>query len=62
MMSEVAKLVMPQGWTHDRIGMMDDARFKQTADIALQFNVITKPAVPAQSYTNELVEAAMRRS
>ena len=62
MMSELAKLVMPQGWTRNKLGTMDDARFRQTADIALQLNVITKPAVPAQSYTNELVEAAMRRS
>ena len=61
MMSEVAKLVMPQGWSKDKIGMMDEARFKTTADIALKFNVITKPATSAQSYTNELVEAAMRR-
>jgi NitT/TauT family transport system substrate-binding protein len=62
MMSEVAKLVVPEGWSKDRIGMMDEARFKRTADIALQFNVITKPAEPARSYTNELVDAAMKRS
>ena len=61
MMSEVAKLVMPEGWSKEKIGVMDEARFKTTADIALRFNVITKPAMPAQSYTNELVEAAMRR-
>ena len=62
MMSEVAKLVMPEGWSKDKIGMMDEGRFKQTADIALRFNVITKPADPARSYTNELVEAAMKRT
>jgi NitT/TauT family transport system substrate-binding protein len=55
MMAEVAKLVMPQGWTKDKIGMMDDARFKTTADIALKFHVITKAADPAKSYTNDFV-------
>jgi NitT/TauT family transport system substrate-binding protein len=56
MMSEVAKLVVPEGWSKEKIGLMDEARFKTTADIALKFNVITKPADPAASYTNELVQ------
>jgi NitT/TauT family transport system substrate-binding protein len=55
MMGEVAKLVVPEGWTVERIGVMDPARFQRTADIALKFNVITKPADPAKSYTNEFV-------
>src|SRR3712207_8361047 len=33
MMSEVAKLVLPEGMSPDQIGRMDEARFKQTADI-----------------------------
>lgn len=56
MMSEVAKLVMPQGWSKEKIGLMDEGRFKTTADIALKFKVINKPADPAASYTNELVQ------
>ncbi|MGE3269758.1 MAG: ABC transporter substrate-binding protein, partial [Chloroflexota bacterium] len=60
MMSEVAKLVLPDGMQKSQIGMMDAARFKTTADIALKFKVISKPADPAASYTNELVQAAMR--
>jgi hypothetical protein len=39
---------------------MDAGRFKTTADIALKFKVINNPADPAKSYTNELVEAAMK--
>jgi NitT/TauT family transport system substrate-binding protein len=55
MMSEVAKLVMPPGMTADQIGVMDADRFKTTADIALKYNVITAPADPAKSYTNDFV-------
>jgi NitT/TauT family transport system substrate-binding protein len=55
MMGEVAKLVVPQGWSADKIGVMDAQRFQQTADIALKFNVISRPADPARSYTNDFV-------
>ena len=44
MMREVAKLVQPDGLAPDKIGFIDPAKFKTTADIALKFNVITKPA------------------
>jgi NitT/TauT family transport system substrate-binding protein len=60
MMSEVAKLVVPEGWSKEKIGLMDEARFKTTADIALKFKVITQPADPAKSYTNEIVQEAMK--
>jgi len=56
MMAEVAKLVVPAGWSSDKIGVMDDARFKTTADIALKFHVISKPADPAKSFTNDFVK------
>jgi NitT/TauT family transport system substrate-binding protein len=56
MMAEVAKLVVPEGWSKDKIGVMDEARFKTTADIALKFHVITKAADPAKTYTNEFVK------
>jgi hypothetical protein len=55
MMAEVAKLVMPTGMSKDQIGMMDAARFKTTADIALKFHVINAPADGAKSYTNDFV-------
>jgi NitT/TauT family transport system substrate-binding protein len=56
MMSEVAKLVMPDGVTSP-IGVMDANRFATTADIALKFHVINNPADPAKSYTNDFVNA-----
>jgi NitT/TauT family transport system substrate-binding protein len=55
MMSEVAKLVLPQGMSPDQIGVMDAGRFQTTADIAYKFHVINNPADPAQSYTNQFV-------
>lgn len=61
MMAEVAKLVMPPGVTKDQIGLMDAGRFQQTADIAKKFNVISAPADPRKSYTNEFVQAATAR-
>jgi NitT/TauT family transport system substrate-binding protein len=56
MMAEVAKLVMPSGVTTDKIGFIDDAKFKTTADIALKFHVIAKAAQNA--YTNDIMTAA----
>jgi|SRR5688572_520533 len=58
MMQEVAKLVMPAGLDESKVGFIDEAKFKTTADIALKFNVISKPAENA--YTNELVEEAVK--
>jgi len=60
MMKEVAKLVVPEGFDAGRIGEIDDAKFKQTADIALQFGVISQPVDPARAYTKEILEMAKR--
>ncbi|MCI3922250.1 ABC transporter substrate-binding protein [Paenibacillus sp. TRM 82003] len=60
MMEEVAKLVMPEGFDESKIGFIDEAMFKQTADIALQFGVITKEADLSKAYTNEIVEMATK--
>jgi NitT/TauT family transport system substrate-binding protein len=57
MMSEVAKLVLPNGMTPDQIGVMDANRFATTADIAYKFHVINAPADPNKSYTNQFVGA-----
>lgn len=56
MMLEVAKLVLPDGLTPDKIGFIDETKFKTTADIALKFNVISKPAQNA--FTNDVMNAA----
>lgn len=60
MMTEVAKLVAPEGFDKAKIGYIDEAKFKQTADIALQFGVVKKAADLKQAYTNEIVEQAMK--
>jgi len=58
MMQEVAKLVAPEGFDMAKLGFIDEAMFKQTADIALQFGVIQNAADLTQAYTNEIVEMA----
>ncbi len=58
MMQEVAKLVAPEGFDTAKLGYIDDAMFKQTADIALKFGVISKPANLEEAYTNEIVKMA----
>jgi len=58
MMREVAKLVAPEGFDPANIGEIDDAMFKQTADIARQFGVITVPVDPSRAYTKEILEMA----
>lgn len=60
MMQEVAKLVSPEGFDQSKLGFIDDAAFKQTADIALKFSVIKKPADLTAAYTNEIVQMAMQ--
>jgi len=60
MMREVAKLIMPAGLTADKVGVIDPAKFQTTSDIALKFNVITKPA--RYAYTNDLMTAAAAKN
>jgi NitT/TauT family transport system substrate-binding protein len=56
MMQEVAKLVIPSDSNSSKVGFIDPAKFQTTADIALKFKVISKPAENA--YTNDLIQAA----
>lgn len=58
MMKEVAKLVAPEGFDLAKLGYIDEAKFKQTADIALRFGVIKSAADLSAAYTNEIVEMA----
>jgi ABC-type nitrate/sulfonate/bicarbonate transport systems, periplasmic components len=44
MAKEVGKLVVPSGFDKARIGYMDDAALKQTADLALKYGLLTKAA------------------
>jgi NitT/TauT family transport system substrate-binding protein len=44
MAGEVAKLVTPTGFDAAKIGYIDPAAFKQTADFALKYGLLAKPA------------------
>ncbi|WP_117149060.1 ABC transporter substrate-binding protein [Paraliobacillus zengyii] len=56
MMEEVAKLILPEGFDPANIGQIDDAMFKQTANIALEYGVIEEPADLDTAYTHEIME------
>ncbi|WP_138494846.1 ABC transporter substrate-binding protein [Paenibacillus pinistramenti] len=60
MMEEVGKLIQPEGFDSSKLGYTDEAAFKQTADIALQFGVIKKEANVSEAFTNEIVEMASK--
>jgi len=60
MMAEINKLVWGPPAPPSPLGKMDPAAFKQTADIALKFGVIKKPA-DAGAYTHEVWELAQKR-
>ncbi|WP_244208854.1 ABC transporter substrate-binding protein [Paenibacillus ferrarius] len=44
MLKAMAKLVKPEGFTNDQVGSFVDESVKRTADIALQYGLIKKPA------------------
>ena len=56
MMNEINKLIWP---SPNGIGIMDDKLFQQTADIALKFGVIKKPA-DKSAYTTQFAQAAQK--
>ena len=60
MMTEVNKLIWGPPAPTEPLGRMDPAAFRQTADIALRYGVIRKPADPA-AYTQEILEMAQKR-
>jgi NitT/TauT family transport system substrate-binding protein len=60
MMTEINKLVWGPPAPRSPLGKMDPAAFKQTADIALRFGVIKKPADPA-AYTHEIWDLAQKK-
>ena len=55
MMAEINKLVWGPPAPKTPAGKMDPEAFKRTADIALKFGVIKKPAEPT-AYTHEVWE------
>ena len=60
MLAEVTKLIWGPPARKTPLGKMDPEAFKRTADIALKFGVITKPA-GAGAYTDEIWEKAQPR-
>jgi NitT/TauT family transport system substrate-binding protein len=60
MMTEINKLVWGPPAPASPLGKMDPAAFKQTADIALKFGVIKKPAGDG-AFTHEVWELAQKR-
>lgn len=60
MMTEINKLVWGPPAPKSPLGRMDPAAFKQTADIALKFGVIKKPADPG-AFTHEIWDLAQKK-
>src|SRR5215510_14618517 len=60
MMAEINKLVWGPPAPKSRLGKMDPAAFKQTAEIALKFGVIKKAAGDG-AYTHEIWELAQKK-
>jgi len=50
MAGEVAKLVVPAGFDAKKIGFIDPKAFQQTADFALKYGLLSKPAKVAESF------------
>jgi NitT/TauT family transport system substrate-binding protein len=55
-MNEVNKLIWP---SPDGIGIMDPAAFEVTAQIALDYGIISEPAVAEEVYRTDLAQAAL---
>jgi NitT/TauT family transport system substrate-binding protein len=60
MMAEINKLVWGPPAPRSPLGKMDPAAYKQTAEIALKFGVIKKPAGDG-AYTHEIWELAQKK-
>ena len=60
MMTEINKLIWGPPAPPSPVGKMDAEAFKRTADIALKFGVIKKPADPG-SYTHEIWDLAQKK-
>jgi NitT/TauT family transport system substrate-binding protein len=50
MAKEVAKLVAPTGFDAKKIGFIDPKAFQQTADFALKYGLLSKPAAVTAAY------------
>lgn len=59
MAKEIAKLAVPEGFDPAKIGYIDTAAIQQTADLALKYGLLTKPAeISDATITNKYWEKA----
>lgn len=62
MAKEIAKLVAPAGFDTAKIGQIDMPKIQQTADLALKYGLLTKPAVISDdTFTNKYWEKATKK-
>lgn len=61
MAKEVAKLVAPAGFDAAKIGFIDPKAFQQTADFALKYGLLAKPAAVAASYDDSYWKKAVAK-
>ena len=60
MANEVAKLVVPTGFDAKKIGWIDPKAFQQTADFALKYGLLTKPAATAAAFDDSYWKKAVQ--
>ncbi|MBD0380252.1 ABC transporter substrate-binding protein [Paenibacillus sp. WST5] len=60
MLKEMAKLVKPEGFKDEQIGSFVDESVKRTADIALQYGLIKKPADLSAAIDKSILEGAAK--
>ncbi len=61
MAKEVAKLVVPEGFDKAKIGYMDTAALKQTADYALKYGLLTQAADLSKSVNTKYWDQAVAK-
>ncbi len=61
MLQEMAKLIKPEGFTSDQVGMFVDESFKRTADIMLKYGLIKKPADLESAFDESIYEDAVAK-
>jgi NitT/TauT family transport system substrate-binding protein len=61
MLQEISKLVKPQGFTNEQVGIFVDDSLKVTADIALKYGLIKKAADLTQSVDKTVFNDAVKK-
>jgi NitT/TauT family transport system substrate-binding protein len=60
MMNEMAKLVRPEGFTSEQVGMFVEESFQRTADISLKYGLIEKAADLSKAYDQTIYEDSLK--